>query len=283
MGALLSPTAPRHRSTHSHWPLSSASTRCHVSTQQRARASRLKDRHIPFIISSGSVTIVYLMEKLIEAVRAEQCLYDVKHPDYLNTKLKCTIWKQIAETLNLKDGNEAKKSWEKLRNNHRDALRRQKMLKRKSDSSTVAIKSWRFQEKMAFLIPYMAKRTSATNINEEIPSDPGSSSVIRNGMKDIVTDNQESREEEFSQIPESQSTGTSDHVNKIKTHKKNTKKDLLHKSFNVHERRAATGQQEWKRLIAKAKNNDFTISNVKNDPLFHFFISMYETTKRLPL
>ena len=28
--------------------------------------------------------------------------------------------------------------------------------------------------------------------------------------------------------------------------------------------------------------NNFTVNNVKNDPLFHFFMSMYETTKRLP-
>lgn len=47
-------------------------------------------------------------------------------------------------------GSEAKKSWEKLRNTHRDALRRQKISKPKSGSGAVNIKSWRFQENMAF-------------------------------------------------------------------------------------------------------------------------------------
>ena len=44
------------------------------------------------------------MEELIEAVRSEKCLYDVKHQDYMNTKLKDSKWKLIAEALNLKDG-----------------------------------------------------------------------------------------------------------------------------------------------------------------------------------
>jgi len=44
------------------------------------------------------------MGELIEAVRSEKCLYDVKHQDYMNTNLKDSKWKLIAEALNLKDG-----------------------------------------------------------------------------------------------------------------------------------------------------------------------------------
>ena len=44
------------------------------------------------------------IEDLIEAVRIEKYLYDVKHQDYMNTKLKDSKWKLIAEALNLKDG-----------------------------------------------------------------------------------------------------------------------------------------------------------------------------------
>lgn len=43
-------------------------------------------------------------EELIESVKREKCLYDLKDPFYVNVKLKDTIWKQIASELNFKDG-----------------------------------------------------------------------------------------------------------------------------------------------------------------------------------
>ncbi|XP_055627966.1 uncharacterized protein LOC129769613 [Toxorhynchites rutilus septentrionalis] len=120
---------------------------------ERARAYLLGDRDIVFEWQCHECK----MEELIEAVRSEKCIYVVKHQDYLNTKLKDSIWKQIAEALNLKDGSEAKKCWEKLRNNHRDALRRQKISKPKSGSGAVNIKPWRFQKKYGILNPAYGK------------------------------------------------------------------------------------------------------------------------------
>lgn len=168
-----------------------------------------------------------------------------------------------------------------MRNNHRDALRRQKILKPKSGSGAVNIKSWRFQENMAFLIPHMANRSTITNIEDNEPS-PGSSNTIdiENNIQDNITD-QELRDEELNQTLKPSTDPSADQGNKRKRHKRNTLNDLLSKSIEDHERRAANRQQERERLNANT-TNDFTISNVKNDPLFHFFISMYETTKSLP-
>ncbi|CAH1994047.1 unnamed protein product [Acanthoscelides obtectus] len=227
------------------------------------------------------------MEELIEAVRSEKCLYDVKHQDYMNKKLKDSVWKRIAEALNLKDGSEAKKSWEKLRNNHRDALRRQKISKPKSGSGAVNIKAWSFQENMTFLIPHMANRPINTNVNEDILNDESShsnSNTIENDIQKNIndTDIHESGVEETNETPESQSTGTSAGQGNKRRQKKKTLNNLLTKSIEDHERRLAKRQQERERLIAYTNYNDFTISNVKNHPLFHFFISVYETTKRLP-
>nr|XP_023024081.1 uncharacterized protein LOC111512214 [Leptinotarsa decemlineata] len=226
------------------------------------------------------------MEELIEAVRSEKCLYDVKHSDYMNTKLKDSIWKRIAEAMNLKDGSEAKKSWEKLRNNHLDALRRQKMSKPKSGSGAVNIKAWRYQENMSFLIPHMANRPSNTNVNEDLLNDESShsnSNTIENDIQKNFsdTDIHESGVEETNETPESQSTRTAADQGNKRRRTKNTLNNLLTKSIEDHERRAAKRHQERERLIVNT-NNGITISNVKNDPLFHFFISMYETTKRLP-
>lgn len=90
----------------------------------------------------------------------------------------------------------------------------------------------------------------------------------------IETDIPESGVEEINETPESQSTGTSADQGSERRRKKNTLNNLLTKSVEGHERRAAKRQQEREHLIANT-SNDFTISNVKNDPLFHFFISRY--------
>ena len=43
-------------------------------------------------------------EELIETVKKEKCLYDLKDPYYVNIKYKDSLWKRIAEELNFKDG-----------------------------------------------------------------------------------------------------------------------------------------------------------------------------------
>lgn len=221
------------------------------------------------------------MNELIEAVRKYQCLYDVKHQDYVNIRLKESIWTRIAKELNLKNGSEAKKSWEKLRNNHRDALRRQK--KSKSKNETGAVNSWRYQEAMAFLIPHMARRTSNTKVHEYIFNDDSNSNTVENNFQNNASDTDmvESEDEESNEILESQYTDTAAVQGYKRRRTENTLNNLLIKSIENHERRAVKRRQERERLIANT-NNDVIISNVKNDALFHFFISMYETTKRLP-
>lgn len=134
----------------------------------------------------------------------------------------------------------------------------------------------------------MANRPSNSNVNEwrDILNDESShsnSNTIENDIQKNVndTDIHESGVEETNETPESQSIGIAADQGNKRRRKKDTLNNLLTKSIDDHERRAAKRQQERERLIANT-NNDFTISNVKNDPLFHFFISMYETTKRLP-
>lgn len=43
-------------------------------------------------------------EKLIEAVRRHEELYNVKHPSYMKQQFKNRIWGIIANELNMKDG-----------------------------------------------------------------------------------------------------------------------------------------------------------------------------------
>ncbi|KAG5871776.1 hypothetical protein JTB14_023460 [Gonioctena quinquepunctata] len=56
---------------------------------------------------------------------------------------------------------------------------------------------------------------------------------------------------------------------------------MLNKSIEEHHQGVANRQREREPLLNNT-SNDFTMSHVKNDPLFHFFFSMYESIKQLP-
>lgn len=43
-------------------------------------------------------------EKLIEAVRIRQILYDTSHTDYLKSKLKAEKWEEVAKEAGMKSG-----------------------------------------------------------------------------------------------------------------------------------------------------------------------------------
>lgn len=43
-------------------------------------------------------------EKLIEAVRIRQVLYDTSHVDYMRAKLKTETWVEIAKEIGMKSG-----------------------------------------------------------------------------------------------------------------------------------------------------------------------------------
>lgn len=62
--------------------------------------------------------------------------------------------------------------WTKLRNWHRDALRRQKKMF-KSCAGAEIVKQWKFQKQMEFLLPYMENRKRSANIfdSDDEPSD----------------------------------------------------------------------------------------------------------------
>lgn len=52
---------------------------------------------------------------------------------------------------------------------------------------------------------------------------------------------------------------------------------MLNKSIQEHQERVAKRQREREHL------KNITISNVKHDPLFNFFMSMFESTELLPV
>ncbi|VVC95765.1 unnamed protein product [Leptidea sinapis] len=89
-------------------------------------------------------------EKLIEVVRQYKLLYDLNDKKYCDNQKKDETWIEVGRKLNM-DGRECKKSWALLR----DAFRR---IVKKRKNGRVSEKKWRYEDEMAFLLPYLKLR-----------------------------------------------------------------------------------------------------------------------------
>ncbi|CAH1113781.1 unnamed protein product [Psylliodes chrysocephalus] len=242
-------------------------------------------------------------EKLIEAVRDRNILYDTSHPDYMKIKIKLKIWDEIAKEIGMQSGSEAKMQWEKLRHSLRDAIRRQKKYVR-NGAAPSTLKPWKFQTEMGFLQPYMANRKKEINLLDEYDEDSNTQNYEQLENEDTlevdseVEHASEEREDEGgiprtaavfsgnskenspkrhvqenpSDLPDSSRENTSTPQYKIK--KKDNIEILLKQSIENLEKRATERASHRAGLFDRIQP--------PSDPLYHFFMSMYETTKRMP-
>ncbi|XP_049836061.1 uncharacterized protein LOC126281281 [Schistocerca gregaria] len=223
-------------------------------------------------------------EKLIEAVRVRKLLYDTSHKDYLKTKLKAEKWEEVAKETDIRNGVEAKALWEKLRHSLRDALRRQQK-SIKSGALAESLKEWKFQKQMGFLQPYMASKTREGNLNEYTDdNETTSKNCVTDSPTDVVDEGEESlnmqqvtrsiRDElqswalpEMSPPPQEPTSA--------KKMKKATFAGLLKRSIEQHEERRRWRSEERRNLLAQ--------TSAPSDSLYHFFMSMYQMTRCMPL
>ncbi|XP_071056907.1 uncharacterized protein [Onthophagus taurus] len=248
-------------------------------------------------------------EKLIEAVRRRTILYDTSHRDYMKSKLKSELWEEVTKEADLKSGAAAKSVWEKLRHSLRDALRRQKKVKR-SGAAAEAIKLWKFQKEMGFLQPFTTNRmrdgilqgdsdcddaqspnfpsedydpnkerdtqnVMSDNDNEyeggtQSPSTPG---TILNTMDGNIasTAAQSSQATPITSFPKERKNVHSTQYTKMK---KNNIAALIKNNMEFRQQMSIRRSEERKQLLKEI--------NTPSDPLYHFFISMYETVKTMP-
>ncbi|KAJ2944068.1 hypothetical protein O0L34_g8407 [Tuta absoluta] len=85
------------------------------------------------------------MERLIKMVRKHPCLWDVNHVDYRDNRPKDEAWELVAKECGMKNGFEAKFHWKKLRDSHREALRRRRI-------KPTVTKPWKYEEQMRFIL-----------------------------------------------------------------------------------------------------------------------------------
>ncbi|CAH1967246.1 unnamed protein product [Acanthoscelides obtectus] len=201
------------------------------------------------------------MEKLIELVRENPVLYDTSHEDYMRTKLKNELWETIARDLNYTSGKDAKEQWRKLRECHREAIRRQQ---KKNGQQTTTTKPWTYQKQMDFLKPYMKNRLTAGCPSTSAPDD----SQVEE--EDVLSADPPSVQSNF-ETDQSMDTPTSKKAKK-------SGDPLLRKYIEDGEKRAKSREELRQKLIAQSQQE----AVLQNDALHLFFMSMYNVTKNLP-
>ncbi|KAJ2943784.1 hypothetical protein O0L34_g8104 [Tuta absoluta] len=123
------------------------------------------------------------MEVFIEGVRAQPCLWNPLHPDYREAQVKDDAWQRVVDHYNdstIPNIHVAKTEWKKLRDNHRDALKRAKLGKNKLLPAQIT--TWKYAKAMQFLEPHMKYR-----ITENIELDPLTASSFKTSDHDVST------------------------------------------------------------------------------------------------
>ncbi|XP_026726168.1 uncharacterized protein LOC113492736 isoform X1 [Trichoplusia ni] len=125
------------------------------------------------------------MYKFIEAVRAYPCLWNPQHPNYPEVHARSQAWQNVIKEINdssIPNIKAARTEWRKLRDNHREALKRAKLGQNKLLPAQVT--TWKYAKAMQFLEPHMKYR-----ITENIEMDPPVSTGSKSSEHDVSTTN----------------------------------------------------------------------------------------------
>ncbi|KAG8255211.1 hypothetical protein J6590_098140 [Homalodisca vitripennis] len=94
--------------------------------------------------------------KLISLVRDKATLWDQRDKFYHNRDFRSKLWEEVAKELNVQ-GDEARKTWEHLRDTFRKKVKENK-------SGSGAKPTWTYFESLTFLLPVMKPRVTTGNL-----------------------------------------------------------------------------------------------------------------------
>ncbi|KAJ8733538.1 hypothetical protein PYW08_001836 [Mythimna loreyi] len=204
------------------------------------------------------------MEEFINMIRQLPCLWDTGCREYRDMRKKDAAWKRIVAEIKCKDipdVKSAKAEWKKLRDSHRDSLKRAKAVS--NGTEMVISNKWKYAEIMEFLLPFMRSRkrrrsltTSSDDNKESSPSPSDSFLEVQPSTSNTDT---------LNFTPES-------HTNKIDT-----------SLPNEHVFRKRKIENEIGEIMIDMDDRNSSRYGERNKhPLDSFFESMCETTKQFP-
>ncbi|KAF9421229.1 hypothetical protein HW555_002701 [Spodoptera exigua] len=107
-------------------------------------------------------------ERLIDEVKKYPVLYDTQHEHHRDIDVRDRCWLEISERLGA-NSEVLKREWKILRDSMRQALKRSKT--GATTKSGLPCKKWHFQNRMAFVLPYMTIRRSQRAVKSSIKVD----------------------------------------------------------------------------------------------------------------
>ncbi|XP_075229948.1 uncharacterized protein LOC142329344 isoform X2 [Lycorma delicatula] len=222
--------------------------------------------------------------RLIQLVKDRPLLYDTNHADYTKTILKEDTWSEIAEKLNFPNGTAAKEQWRKLRDCHRDALRRQ--MKKINDGDS-KIRTWIYQNQMAFLLPYM---TTKFKSSEEIFK---RNETLINYDEDLFLEEINHVEIKLEVNENCEDTGFDSSLNILTSKRKHfddpeqsnmeSNPKIIKTSDNEIEENEVKIEKDNKTWQTEQRPNETDVNHIVNETMYHFFMSMYNVTKNMPM
>ncbi|XP_049876243.1 uncharacterized protein LOC126373931 isoform X2 [Pectinophora gossypiella] len=114
-------------------------------------------------------------ERLIDEVKKFPVLYDTRHEHHRDIDVRDRCWTEIATKLGA-NSEVLKREWKILRDSLRQSLK-----KARGGATTkagVPCKKWRFQARMAFVLPYMTRRSQQALRQDDIKSDADAESGL---------------------------------------------------------------------------------------------------------
>ncbi|XP_066907275.1 uncharacterized protein [Halyomorpha halys] len=166
---------------------------------------------------------------------------------------------------------EIKEQWRKLRECHREALRRQYNKRRRSHGMYTA-KMWMYQKQMEFLLPFMAQRGPDTTLFHESPEEEYSHQFK---MEDSSEDQPSTSETIVMDSPASHQSLNPRSRYKRKVRQEDQETITVPEPVYELQNQRSEDLDGRSRMIADAA--------MSNDSLYHFFICMFNTTKNLPM
>lgn len=179
-------------------------------------------------------------------------------------------------------GDEAKSAWAKLRNNHRDALRRQQRTT-KSGAAATDIKRWKFQSQMEFLLCYMNNEKRDTNfkVDDDVSEPPLEERSLEFETERPTDHDGEITTCEDSSAPRTDVIEENDPArllvrkNPVELPTPRPKKKV--KKIDVDKLIKETVEQREQRSKERREERE-----ALKDDLRLFFMAMYEQTKKMP-
>ncbi|XP_046970848.1 uncharacterized protein LOC124537930 [Vanessa cardui] len=218
------------------------------------------------------------MEVFIEYVKQYPVLYNPEDKDYRDTTKKDGLWKRIVDEMknpNISDIKTAKNEWKKLRDGHRESIKRIK--NSTSGQAASPTNTWKYASLLEFLLPYMKNRPRSGNVNEIQNNKTNTTMEAGNASEsqDITISHTETQEN-TDHVSNTESIPSTSHSSSSEQRQRKRKND---ESLAVLLRDIDADYEKRRHEI---KEKEKAERESRSHPLKLFFDSMSETAIKFP-